>query len=41
LLVRFTEFDQQRLGALLSSEDCGSSVERRSGGHPVYGGRQA
>jgi hypothetical protein len=26
-----------RLGALLSSDDCGSSVGRRGGGHPVYG----
>jgi hypothetical protein len=26
-----------RLGALLSSDDYGSSVGRRSGGHPVYG----
>jgi hypothetical protein len=25
------------VGALLSSDDFGSSVERRSGGHPVYG----
>jgi hypothetical protein len=26
-----------RLGALLSSDDFGSSVERRGGCHPVYG----
>jgi len=25
------------LGAVLSSDDFGSSVERRGGGHPVYG----
>jgi hypothetical protein len=29
---------KSRLGALLSSDDVGSSVGRRSGGHPVYGG---
>lgn len=29
-----------RPGALLSSEDCGSSVERRGGSHPVHAGRE-
>jgi hypothetical protein len=28
---------KRRLGALLSSVDNGSSVERRGGGHPVHG----
>jgi hypothetical protein len=28
---------ERRLGALLSLDDFGSSVERRGGGHPVYG----
>jgi hypothetical protein len=32
-----TEREQRTRGALLSSDDFGSSVERRSGCHPVYG----
>jgi hypothetical protein len=31
---------KRRPGALLSSEDCGSSVERRAGSHPVHAGRE-
>jgi hypothetical protein len=33
--MRLTAFDQRRLGALLSSERFGSSVERDGGGHPL------
>jgi hypothetical protein len=31
---------KRRLGALLSSDDFGSSVERRGGSHPVHAGRE-